>query len=112
MLRIEGFRAKYASGEPVEVRKGTYRNGEIALVMIDANDGEQLCRPTLNLEEYGEHPREGHVFIKTYSENEGVLEGLQKAGVVGEPVRLLDVGYVHNGAAEVPLLKADEMAEL
>lgn len=101
MATIIAMHAKYLDDEKVEVKRSSYVGGYPALVG-ETEDG--LLKFSVNLIAYGETPRKGHVFIKTYSENEGMLEALQKAGVVGEAVRLLDVGFVANGAAEVPVL--------
>lgn len=105
MKTIQAWRTKFSDHEddPVTVREGRYGNGSTALQVFSAV-GELLCTPTVNLGAYGMHPQSGNVFIKTYSENEGVLEALQVAGIVGDVIKRFTVGYVEDGAAEVPLL--------
>jgi len=62
------------------VELGRYNNGRPALILNDAHDGEQVAVATVNLpnEPAGDH----EVFIKDYSENEGILAALEAAGVV------------------------------
>jgi hypothetical protein len=59
----------------------------------------RLCNATVALEQL---PAEGHVFIKDWSENSGMLASLQAAGVIGDVVRVIPTGFVV--AHEVPLL--------
>lgn len=102
VMRIESFRTKYID-EPAILKQAHYGDGSIALLAF-SELGEPLFKLTVCLQEYGQKPRDGHVFIKVYAENEGVLEALQAAGVVGEPVRSMDVGFATDGAYECPLL--------
>lgn len=85
---------------------GNYHDGSTALFVVDAVTGEELSKATICMSAIGERPAAGHVFIKNYGENGGVLEALKKAGVVGEPVRKLDAGYAIDGVAECKLLLA------
>lgn len=62
------------------VEKTAYGNGRTALVLRDALDGEQVAVATVNLPGVPVGP--GEVFIKDYSENEGMLAALERAGVV------------------------------
>ncbi len=78
-----------------EVRQATYSNGRTALLLEDAKTGESVAVATVNLPHENLEP--GQVFIKDYSENHGMLEALEKAGIVkatGETV--------HSGFAPVP----------
>jgi hypothetical protein len=88
---------RYISEKAV-IERRTYPNGSTALC-LDSLSGEHLAVATVALEEL---PAEGHVFIKDWSENKGILECLQSAGVVGEVVREIPTGFVV--AQEVPLL--------
>ena len=59
-------------------------DGSIALSLVDKTDGQPVatatvCLPDLPL-------REGHVAIKNYSENQGILEVLQKANVISDVI--------------------------
>lgn len=70
----------------VVVERGHYRDGSLALTL--ANDEGPILTATVSLPEA---PPPGHVYIKEYSENVGVTEALQKAGVI-TPVSTLTVG--------------------
>jgi hypothetical protein len=83
-----------------------YGNGRTAILLTNANkekDGSILYPPntmeiavaTVNLP--GIPLNDDQVFIKNYSENEGMLSALISAGVVSEPL-----GYVKTGFVEVP----------
>jgi hypothetical protein len=62
------------------VEKSAYGNGRTALVLRDAQDGGQVAVATVNLPGVTVGPDE--VFIKDYSENEGMLAALEQAGIV------------------------------
>lgn len=100
---IKNWNTKYSrKDETVVLRnEGQYADGSTALTVYGL-DGIPCCTTTVCLIEYNETPSEGNVFIKNYSENEGVLEALQAAGVVGDVTRVVPCGYVE--AYEVPLL--------
>jgi hypothetical protein len=85
---------RYFPAEPATIRRGKYHNGETALVLDDAA-GLRLATATVCLEQYNEHPAEGNVIIKDYSENEGILACLVAQGVISEPVRSIQSGWVN-----------------
>jgi hypothetical protein len=64
--------------------------------------GENLFTATVCLIDYHEKPAEGNVFIKTWSENEGVYECLLQLGIIGTKIREVPAGYAV--AYECPLL--------
>ena len=69
-----------------------YQNGRIALSLVDANNGEPVATATCNIPEL---PLEDHeVFIKDYSENEGMLATLEKAGIVRNTGQYVTSGFV------------------
>jgi hypothetical protein len=79
---------KYCPGDEVTVYQGTYADGSIALQLKDTfYDDEIYATPTINPDHYGEKPAEGNVFIKSYSESEGMMESLVDQGVISAPVR-------------------------
>jgi len=78
-----------------EIQQATYSNGRTALLLVDAKTGESIAVATANLPHESLEP--GQVFIKDHSENHGMLEALEKAGIVkatGETV--------HSGFVQVP----------
>lgn len=98
---VNGWNTKYSSGDTVVLRKGRYGDESTAL-QVFSEIGEPLCTPTICLQGYGEKPLPGNVFIKDYSENEGVLKALQNTGIVGDVIRT--VPFFDVTAYEVPLL--------
>ena len=79
-----------------------YVDGTTAVTLFDAEFGEPLATATVCLVDMGERPSEGNVFIKSYSENEGLYEALLAAGVIGEKVNTVNLGFVE--VYECPLL--------
>lgn len=71
---------------------GNYSNGRIALELIDAEDGETVMVATVNIPDAMIEKDE--LIIKNYSENEGVLEALQKEGIVGPIIKTVRTGFV------------------
>lgn len=80
-----------------ELKLEEYYNGNKAIYLFDKETGELVTVATVNLEEV---LPEGQVYIKDYSENEGMLEALVKAGVVSEPI-----SYVPSGFVIIPVCK-------
>ena len=78
-----------------DVAVGKYPNGRMALVLTDAANGEDVAVATVNVPDVSLGPRE--VLIKNYSENEGMLDALEKAGWV-KPTG----DYVASGFALIP----------
>lgn len=72
-----------------------YTNNRVALELVDFKSGMPIARATVNAPEVSLRPDE--ILIKDWSENAGMLQALEKAGVVrrtGESV--------HNGFIEIP----------
>lgn len=62
-----------------------------SIQLLDANDGHPIAVATVNLDVV---PEKDHVFIKDWSENEGMVESLVKAGVISEPIGEIPTGFV------------------
>lgn len=77
---------------------GNYSNGRTALELIDVEDGEVVMVATVNVP--NSMIQKDELIIKDYSENEGVLQSLQNAGIVG-PV----LGTVRTGFVSCPVVK-------
>jgi hypothetical protein len=87
--------AKYVH-ERVRVSFGAYGNGAPA-VQLFTEEGELVSVVTVNL---GVRPREGCIFVKNYSEGEGMVQGLLQAGIITEVLGSYDVGFAVNGVYE------------
>ena len=79
-----------------KVVKHHYVNNRVALELIDANDGEPVAMASINIPEIALASDE--IIIKDYSENEGMLDCLLKAGVVE-----LSGRYVQHGFCQSPI---------
>lgn len=99
--RIINIKTKYLNQRAL-LSFGEYGNGATAISLFDPQDGEPLGVATVNL--LDAVPEPGNVFIKNYSENEGMVSALVEAGVISEPIRLLNAGWVTDGVAEATLL--------
>lgn len=67
------------------------------------HDGEPIARAGVYIE--GHHPADDEVTIKSWSENEGMAEALQAAGIIGPELRRVPTGRVE--ATVHKLLKFD-----
>lgn len=86
---------------------GTYGNGRTAVQYeMPAEDEpwksmgvmEPACTGTVNLPDY--ELEDGYIFVKSYSENDGLYELMLKAGHI-EPA----IGHVRSGFVSVPVCK-------
>lgn len=89
---------KYINGE-IELEFGKYQNTSVAIQAFSL-DGEPEFTATVALDEV---PRPGYVFLKGWSENEGIPNALEKAGILALTGRTIPTGYVE--AQEAKLLK-------
>lgn len=89
--------AKYSRGK-YRITFGKYGNGSIAIQGFTL-DSEPQFKATVALDEV---PPDNHVFLKGWSENEGIPEALVKAGIVELTGRTIPTGYCE--ALEAKLL--------
>ena len=69
-----------------------YENGNLAIRMVDAEDESPIAIPSVNP---GQVLEDGHIAVKDYSENAGMLEFLKdKLRIVGEPIAFIPSGFV------------------
>jgi hypothetical protein len=69
-----------------------YTNKRLRLTLLDAEDGCHVAIATVNIPEEDLAPNE--IIVNNYSENEGMLEFLQKNDIVGSVKRFASQGYV------------------
>jgi hypothetical protein len=75
-----------------------YANNRPAIVLVDTFDGGPYARASVNLPEVEMEADE--TAIKNWSENEGIMEILIDRGVISEPLRFVESGFV-----SVPICK-------
>jgi len=76
----------------VNLEFGQYKNGRVAIECVDAIDGDPICVATVNIPD--EHIEDDEVIIKNWSENEGILDELIKANIIGPSIRTIQTGFV------------------
>ncbi|QIB67153.1 hypothetical protein [Kineobactrum salinum] len=81
------------------LRQAAYNNGRAALQLVDASDGSPIATASVNIPEV-RCPHE-HTWIKTWSENTGILEALTAAGVVKDTGKRASVNQFGSVAALV-----------
>lgn len=74
------------------VQKRQYGNGNLALLLVDAETGEPIAKATLNPWEDVVLAAD-EIVVKDYSENEGMLEALTAAGIVEQTGRCVPLPY-------------------
>lgn len=98
---------------------GTYRSGELAMTVVDRDGtayrnsipGEQLCVATTAVVDHGlPDPGEGCVWLKGWSENEGLPEALQAAGIVTLTGRTHAINFVTAIHAKLTPIALEELA--
>ena len=96
------------------VKLGQYNNKRLAIQLVSAVEdikegiymGEPIATATVNMPDIAINNNQ--IIIKSYSENEGMVNALQKAGYISENVQQVNIGFVDIHIAE----KTDKLKEL
>lgn len=80
----------YPNCVPVKLR---YHDGNPRLSFSDSETGEQIATVSANLPEYAHLLRENQIFMKTYSENQGMLECLVREKILEATDRSVSNGF-------------------
>jgi hypothetical protein len=75
----------------LQIRYGTYQEGNTSMQLIDCADGCPFATATVNLSGL----TKDEVAIKNYSENEGVLNFLLENEIIELPHRFVQSGFVN-----------------
>lgn len=87
-------------------------NKQIAIRLIDVEDGSPWATATVNLEAYGILPeKENHIIVKNYAENEEMARAFVIAKLA-EPIYVHDVGRVPAGAVEMKVINEELLAKM
>jgi hypothetical protein len=97
------FKSRFGAVWDCVIRGERYRNGQPAWLAYDVENDEPVVTITVNMADYGHvMPEDGsEIFVKNYSENEGILEQLVEQGIVEDTGRRLDAGYAVGGVGVV-----------
>jgi hypothetical protein len=91
------------NGKLYRVGKHRYSNGGVAIVLENVNnEPDDYIRATINVP--SANLSEEQILIKTWDENEGLLEVLEAAGIVSVENRNFDIGGSYEDAALCRLL--------
>jgi len=92
--------AKYItrSDNPCKIVKSAYVEDKSTAIQILSKNNEPLSTATVWLHE---QPAEGCVWIKNWSENEGVLESLTEAKIIEPTGRTCPTGWVEAHEAKL-----------
>lgn len=86
------FKSLYSNEQyTLQINRGSYSNGNVAMTLIDCVDGLPFATATINHNSL----QEGEVAIKDYSENAGVLIFLLDNNIVKPPHRFINSGFVN-----------------
>lgn len=89
MIQLKEFEARHVEYGDYELQVSRYATGGMALLI--QGDYGRVATVTVNLDT---PPSEGCVWVKTWSENEGILEALVARGLLEETGRTMPTGYV------------------
>lgn len=108
-ITIKGFRTKYIEPCDADIIISRYPNGRIALRLYDSATKMPLLTATTNI--VYEPLQINEVMIKTWSENVGVQECLEDAGIIGPQKRIIHTGFKNECIASVHDLLAEQDSE-
>lgn len=107
---MQVFNLKYGLSGNVEFAR--YARKQVAILIL-SEDGDKVATSTVNLEGWDvSDPPEGFVHIKNWSENEGMVEALEKAGVIERPFKSIFGGWNCSCEAILAKLTPAALAEL
>lgn len=86
--------AKFVNLKDALIKKESYgSNDRLALIAYDKTDGEMLTVLSVNIVNYPILDKKREVFIKDWSENEGVLEELIQMEIVKPEYQRVPTGF-------------------
>jgi hypothetical protein len=88
-------------GFTCSVEISMYSNGNTCVTLNDVEDGSPVATATINTS--AELPSKRHIVIKNYSENEGILEALEEAGIVKQTGSFVAAGFSKCPVVELQL---------
>lgn len=107
---VDGF-PYLGKGRHVRISLAKYSNGAPVILGTVEETGEPYAVFSVNMEAHAHKLPHNHTFIKTWSEGEGMLELLQKNGIVGEVKYAVNNGYISAPAVEIILKDPDDEAK-
>jgi len=92
---------KYEGKVEITLHNHTYKNCEIVLsfyhdnrpALVILTNNEVLCKASVNLPD--NEILDGHIFIKNWAENEGILQELIRLNAIKDTGQTTPCGFVH-----------------
>jgi hypothetical protein len=98
------LKSKYMPGCEYHVEHaGFYADGSPVFDIVGREAGRMLRATVCMAPDY--EPAPGNVFIRDWSENEGILRSMIDAGLISEPVRQVPAGFTHAHECKMLALK-------
>lgn len=94
LIKTLDIDARYVHAKNAQLWLSKYATDDVTALFVTSEQGEPLATVTVNLSAYGQFPGEGNVFVKNWSENEGILDVLVREGVLSAPLREIPSGFV------------------
>lgn len=105
--KVDGVTVTH-KGTDCDLYVGRYAEGMgVALQLVERATGEPWTKATVNIPEMAHALLPGQVFVKDWSENEGVMAALEQAGVARRTDRFVNTGYVRATIADLLLAVPD-----
>lgn len=79
-------------GDRCRLSFGQYSNGALAILLVDAANGEHVACATVNVVSHV--PAPGFVLVKDWNENKGMLAALQEGAIVEDTGQRVQTGFV------------------
>ena len=93
-MRVQ-FESAYCAKEEVVLELSRYHSNGNKALQLYSLDGEPILTATANPHPPGDVVPDHLLPVKDWSENEGVVDGLKKAGIIeGEPELMIPSGFV------------------
>lgn len=84
------LKTRYMPEDMYELQLAKYDGGAPALRIFDRR-GQPMMTVSVNVDRL---PAKGAIFIKDWSENEGIREALEKANLISAPIGHVTTGFV------------------
>ena len=88
---MKGFKTVNVFGTECTISISKYENGNTAIQLMDAEDGFPYAVASVN---FDEKLPSVEVYIKDYSENQGIADILMKEKIISEPIGSRPTGHV------------------
>lgn len=90
MTNIKLEHHKYGKGLTVSVHRAVYGNGQNCLRIFE--NGMPYMTASVSL--VNENQADNEVFIKNWSENDGIMQDLMASGIIGPVMQYIPTGFV------------------